>query len=75
MDNFTKCESIGKRFQCLCPKSLFLVRETQSLSGSLRREYCEDIDECSEEKCRRDHKVCDNIISVIIVVVVKDIKW
>ncbi len=28
----------------------------------LRREYCEDMDECAEGKCRGGHKVCVNTI-------------
>ncbi len=43
-------------YQCLCPKNSFRVRKTQSLGEMLLGEYCEDIDECADGKCRGDHR-------------------
>jgi hypothetical protein len=52
----------GTQNQCLCLKNSFRVIENQSLGIMLWGEYCEDIDECAEGKCRRGHKMCVNTI-------------
>jgi len=67
MSLYSKCTPVKNttQYECLCPKDTFRVTKTGSLGllgRDLRLEYCEDVDECAEGKCRGSNKTCINTI-------------
>ncbi len=59
---YSKFEAFGTQYQYLCPKNSFRFKETQSLDEMLLGEYCEDIDEWAQGRCRGNHKLYVNTV-------------